>query len=141
MPCAKDNHEPELSEHFLEMAFRTSLRKRREQADGYGLKARDCGDSLEVFLDVHGDVITHLHYYSNGCYSTNACGNALAEVVVGKTVEAAWDITPQDLADFLETLPNHEMHCAEMAVSALNLALADYTSLKNKPWERQYRKL
>lgn len=129
------------SDHFLEMAFRTDLRKRPEKASSYGKQGRECGDALEVFLDVHNDVITKVQYYSSGCFASNACGNALAEVAVGKTVTAAWEITAQDLADFLETLPPHEFHCAEMAIQAFALALTDYANIKKKPWEQNYRVL
>lgn len=129
------------SDHFLEMAFCTDLRKRPEKASGYGKQGRECGDALEVFLDIHNDIITKVQYYSCGCFSSNACGNALAEVAVGKNVDEAWNITAQDLADFLETLPRHEFHCAEMAVKALALALTDYRQIKQKPWEKDYRAL
>lgn len=133
--------EADFSEHFLEMAFRTDLRKRPDGAHGYGKMQRECGDALEVFLDIHDDVIVKLQYYSNGCFSTNACGNALAELAVGKTVSQARDITPEDLVTFLETLPPHEFHCAEMAADALLLALADYHNIKQKPWEKDYRRI
>lgn len=133
--------EMDFSNHFLEMAFRTDLRKRQDRAHGYGKKERECGDSLEVFLDIHDDMIVKLHYYSNGCFSTNACGNALAELAVGKSAAQARDITPEAIAAFLETLPGHEFHCAEMAADALLLALADYNNIKQKPWEKDYRSL
>ena len=129
------------SDHFLEMAFRTDLRKRPATASGYGKHNRECGDALEVFLDIHNNVITKVQYYSSGCFSANACGNALAEVAAGKSVDDAWNITARDLADFLETLPDHEFHCAEMAVKAFALALTDYSQLKRKPWEKDYRVL
>lgn len=133
--------ERDFSEHFLEMAFRTDLRRRPDRAHGYGKKERECGDTLEVFLSIHADTIIKLQYYSNGCFSTNACGNALAELAVGQNVSQAWEITPKDIAAFLETLPAHEFHCAEMAVDALSLALSDYHEIKRKPWEKDYRSL
>lgn len=141
MHSEQDNPAMDYSEHFLEMAFRTDLRKRPDRAHGYGKRERECGDALEVFLDIHDDVIVKLMYYSNGCFATNACGNALAELAVGKNIAQARDITPGDIAAFLETLPAHEFHCAEMAAGALLLALADYNNIKQKPWEKDYRSL
>lgn len=133
--------EVDFSDHFLEMAFRTDLRQRPDRAHGYGKKERECGDALEVFLSVHDDIIVKLQYYSNGCFSTNACGNALAELAVGQSIAKARDITPEVITAFLETLPAHEFHCAEMAADALLLALADYHNIKQKPWEKDYRSL
>ena len=118
--------EADFSEHFLEMAFCTDLRKQPNTFHGYGKKERNCGDALEIFVDICDNVIIKLHYYSNGCFSTNACGNALAKLVVNKTITEAHSITPEDVAAFLETLPPHEFHCAEMAVAALYLALDNY---------------
>lgn len=122
------NHNPEddFCEHYLEMAFCTTRRKRPATFDGYGRKGRECGDALEVFLDIKDGVITSVHYYSLGCFATNACGNALAELIIGTTTAQAVALTPNDLATFLQTLPEHELHCAEMAVAALNQALTDH---------------
>lgn len=118
--------EDDFSEHYLELAFCTTLRKRPENYDGYGRKGRECGDALEVFLNVQDGLITKVHYYSIGCYATNACGNALAELACGKSISQAQEISPADLVAFLETLPPHEFHCAEMAIAALQLALTDF---------------
>lgn len=115
----------DFSEQYLEMAFRTTFRKRPAVFDAYGCKSRECGDALEVFLAVKNGVISQVYHYANGCFAANACGNALVELAAGKTPQEAQSITPQNVADFLETLPAHEFHCAEMAVAALKLALRD----------------
>jgi nitrogen fixation NifU-like protein len=69
--------------------------------------------------------IDSVTYRLEGCIHTNACANALAELVEGKSVEEAWRIDPDAVADFLETLPEDHFHCAELAVGAFYLALAD----------------
>ncbi len=50
---------------------------------------------------------------------------------MGKTIEAAWEITPEEVIRFLETLPEDHFHCAELAVGAFYLALTDINC--NKP--------
>jgi nitrogen fixation NifU-like protein len=60
-------------------------------------------------------------------------------LVEGKTVAAAWEITPEKVADFLETLPGDHYHCAELAVGTLYLALADTRENQRSPWKKSYR--
>jgi len=58
--------------------------------------------------------------------NTNACANTVARLGEGKSLEGAWEITPEMIIEYLETLPSHETHCAELAVGAFYLALSGY---------------
>ena len=124
---------------FLEMAFRTDNRERFEKPDGYGKKTGDCGDTVEFFLNLAGETISNLSYDINGCMNTNACCNAIITLVEGKTVENAWEISPEQVANILETLPEDHFHCAELAVGTLYLALADLRETRRSPWKKAYR--
>lgn len=124
---------------FLEMAFRSDRRERLAKPDGYGKKTGDCGDTVEFFLILRGDTIRTLAYDINGCLNTNACCNAVIELVEGKTLEAAWEITPEHLAEYLETLPADHFHCAELVVGTLYLTLSDAVSHQRAPWKKMYR--
>jgi nitrogen fixation NifU-like protein len=110
---------------FLEMAYRTDRCETVENADGCAEKTGDCGDRIEIFLSLKQGRIDSVSYRLEGCIHTNACVNAVAELVEGKPVEAAWRIDPDAVADYLETLPEDHYHCAELAVGAFYLALAD----------------
>lgn len=123
---------------FLEMAFRTDHREQLEKPDGYGRKTGDCGDTVEFFLTLDGDIIRNLSYDINGCLNTNACCNAIVALITGKAVDTAWEITPEQVAGFLETLPQDHFHCAELAVGALYLALANAREKKRSPWKKLY---
>jgi hypothetical protein len=57
---------------FLEMAFRTDCRERLDKPDGYGKKVGDCGDTVEFFINLDGDILGTLAYDINGCLNTNA---------------------------------------------------------------------
>jgi nitrogen fixation protein NifU and related proteins len=124
---------------FLEMAFRTDRRERLEKADGYAKKSGDCGDTVEFFINLDKDVIKTISYDINGCLNTNACSNAVVSLVEGKTVEAAWEITPEQVSDYLETLPPDHFHCAELVVGTLYLALTDTREKQRSPWKKMYR--
>lgn len=97
-----------------------------EKPDGYGKKTGDCGDTITMYLSVEDGVIREVNFELDGCINTNACSNALAALVEGKKVEQGWDVSPSDLIDFLETLPEDHHHCAELAIGTFYLALADY---------------
>jgi nitrogen fixation protein NifU and related proteins len=110
---------------YLEMAFRTDRQERLENPDAYGKRTGECGDTVEFFLMVRNGFISNVSYEIDGCMNTNACANAVAEMIEGKPVENAWDITPEKVIVFLDTLPPQSYHCAELAVGALYLALSD----------------
>ncbi len=124
---------------FLEMAFRADHRERLPNADGYAQKTGDCGDSVTFFINLDGDRIKTIAYDIDGCLNTNACCNAIVSLVEGKTVADAWEITPDKVAHFLETLPADHYHCAELAVGTLYLALSDTRENQRSPWKKMYR--
>jgi len=124
---------------YLEMAFRTDRRERLEKPDGYAKKTGSCGDTIEFFLTLEGDTIDALSYDIDGCLNTNACCNAIIQLVEGKSVEAAWETTPEKVAGFLQSLPEDHFHCAELAVGALYLALANARETFQSPWKKAYR--
>ena len=127
------------SRHYLEMAFRTDRGEVIKQPDGYGKRNGDCGDTVEMYLSIRNGCIQSVSFETNGCLSTNACANTVAELTKGKEVEAAWEITPENVIDYLETLPPENFHCAELAVGAFYLALTNYQELRRDPWKRLYQ--
>jgi len=125
---------------FLEMAFRTDKRERLAQPDGYGKKTSDCGDAVEFFISLDGERIQTMVYDSHGCMNTNACANAVIALTEGRTLTEAWELTPEQVADFLQTLPPDHFHCAEHAIGTLYLALANAAELSRNSWKKAYFK-
>jgi nitrogen fixation NifU-like protein len=109
--------------HFLEMAFETHKRETLEKPDGYGRKARECGDTVEIFLMLEGGKIRSASFETNGCLYAVACANAVVHLAEGKSLQDAHRLTPKNVMDYLVTLPEKEAHCAELAVNALHMAL------------------
>lgn len=128
------------STQYLEMALSSERRERLEHADGYGKRTGECGDTIEFFLIINKGIIDSITFDTDGCMNTNACANTIAMLLEGKSVEKAWEITPQHLADYLETLPQDEYHCAELAVGAMYLALSNYGETSREPWKKAYPK-
>jgi nitrogen fixation NifU-like protein len=113
---------------FLEMAFQIDRQESLERPDGYGKKIRECGDTVEIFLIVRNGIIQNASFQTEGCLYSIACANTVVHMAEGKTIEEALNIAPGDIVDFLETLPENEFHCAELAIGALRAALSDVQS-------------
>lgn len=118
------------SANFIEMALTRDRMERISHPDGYSKKSGVCGDTIEIFLTGNKDRIDAVAFMVQGCMNTIACSNTVARFATGKSTESAWEITPEQVIDFLETLPSDHHHCAELAVGAFYLALADMTSGK-----------
>ena len=124
--------------HFLEMAFDTERREVLENPDGYGKRTGDCGDTVEFFLHLDGDRIQSIAYDINGCLNTNACCNAVIELVEGRPVDTAWEVTPEQVSGLLESLPADHFQCAELVVGTLYLALSNARENRRTPWKKLY---
>ena len=124
----------------LKMAYRTDKSEHIEKPDGYGKRTGQCGDTIEIFITLRNQRILRVSYITDGCQHTNACANTVALLAENKTVSQAWGITPEKVAEYLETLPVDHFHCAELAAGALYLALANISELRQAPWKRLYGK-
>jgi nitrogen fixation NifU-like protein len=104
-----------------------------ENPDGYGKVGNPvCGDLMEIFIKVKNDIITDIKFKTFGCGSAIATSSMVTEIAKGKPVDEALKITRQDVADELEGLPPHKMHCSNLAADALHEAIKDYKSKKKK---------
>lgn len=125
---------------FLEMAFRTDRQKRPAQFSGVGRNIGRCRDRITMYVTVSGGIVRDIAFEMDGCLNTAACANTVAEIAVGRDLEAAWQTTPQMVAEYLQTLPSDHFHCAELAVGAFYKALADYQQNGAKEWQTGYRR-
>jgi nitrogen fixation NifU-like protein len=128
------------SKRFLEMALNTDRQESMPNPDGYGKRTGDCGDTVEFFLKICEKKVQAISYNVHGCINTNACCNAVAQMVEGESVNTAWSITPERVIDYLETLPKNHEHCAELAVGALYLALSRFQELNRDSQKKRYRR-
>ena len=124
-----NSHSPQ----FLIMALKHDDREIPKHADGYGKRTGDCGDTVGIFLTVKDDAITQVNFKADGCIYTNACCNTLVYLAERRSIEEAWKIIPENIAEFLETLPEDHFHCAELATGTLYQALNNYRQQQQNP--------
>lgn len=127
------------SEKFVHMASNGERYGILEKPDGYGTKTGDCGDTVEFYLSVRGGVIRMVTFQISGCLNTFACANTVSYLVEGRTVADSWEVTPQNVIDFLESLPEDHIHCAELVVGTFYLALNDFNKKQREPWLKDYQ--
>jgi NifU-like protein involved in Fe-S cluster formation len=87
-----------------------------------------CGDRLRLSLILNNDRIETARYLAYGCPPTLVCGSVLTELITGKTVDEARQITRSDVLDAIGGLPSRKHHAAALAIEALNTALDNATN-------------
>ena len=138
------NESDELTAHamvFLEMAFRTDRHRPLRHPSGCGSNKGACGDRITMYVGVEGNRVRDVSFELEGCLNTNACANAVAQIVEGHELETAWQLTPAMVADYLQSLAPNHLHCAELAVGAFFKALADFQRSGGKEWKNLYRRV
>ena len=82
-----------------------------------------CGDVMKLMLRVRQGSISETKYQVRGCVASIACGSALTEQLVGKTIAEAAAIKRESLVETLGGLSNESMHASHLAIDCLTLAL------------------
>ncbi len=128
------NHSP----NFQAMVSRIERYGELEKPDGYGKRTGDCGDTIEMYLSIQASQIKMVTFRVDGCANTVACGNTVSMLMEGRTLSDGWQLTPENVSDYLETLPADHFHCAELAVGAFYKALTDYNRRQKEMWKKDY---
>lgn len=98
-----------------------------EDADGVGeVGNAKCGDIMKIYLKIDNDVISDVKFETFGCGSAIASSSMATEMIKGKPVSEALQLTNQAVAEALDGLPAHKLHCSVLAEEAIKSALKDY---------------
>ena len=102
-------------------------------ADGIGeVGNAKCGDIMRIYLKVEDNIITDVKFKTFGCGAAIATSSMVTEMVKGKTLEEALEISNQAVAEALGGLPPVKMHCSNLAADALHEAIKNYIEKKGQ---------
>lgn len=85
-----------------------------------------CGDIMKMYLKIENNVIVDVKFKTFGCGAAVATSSMATELIKGKTVDEALDITNRSVAEALDGLPPIKMHCSNLAEQAIKAAIDDY---------------
>ena len=104
-----------------------------EDANGVGEVGNPVsGDIMKMYLKINDDeIIEDVKFETFGCGSAIASSSMATELIKGKSVEEALSLTNKAVAEALDGLPAHKMHCSVLAEEAIKSAIDDYNNRKN----------
>ncbi len=102
-------------------------------ADGVGHVGNPvCGDIMELYIKVEDGTIVDAKFKTFGCGAAIATSSMVTELVKGKSIEEALDVSNHAVAEALGGLPKRKLHCSVLAEEALRSAIADYKKKSDK---------
>ena len=98
-----------------------------ENADGVGeVGNAKCGDIMKIYLKINDNIIEDVKFETFGCGSAIASSSMATELIKGKGVDEALELTNKAVVEALDGLPPQKIHCSVLAEEAIKLALKDY---------------
>ncbi len=107
-----------------------------ENADGVGEVGNvKCGDIMKIYLKIEDEVITDVKFKTFGCGSAVASSSVATELIKGKTVKEALNLSNKEVISELGGLPTVKIHCSVLAEQAIKAAVYDYAQKTGKEYE------
>ncbi len=110
-----------------------------EDADGIGeVGNAKCGDIMKMYIKVDDDRIVDVKFKTFGCASAIASSSMATEMILGKSIGEAWELSNRAVAQALDGLPPVKMHCSVLAEEAIHKAINDYRRRRGlEAWEEK----
>ena len=103
-----------------------------ENADGVGEVGNAvCGDIMKIYLKIDNDIVTDVKFETFGCGSAIASSSMATELIKGKPLAEVMTLTNKAVAEALDGLPVHKLHCSVLAEEAIRAAVQDYCNKNN----------
>ncbi|MDK2974591.1 MAG: nitrogen fixation protein NifU [Methanofollis sp.] len=99
-----------------------------------------CGDIMKIFLRIRDGRVEDATFMTFGCGAAIASSSMATELIRGKTLEEAWEITNTAVAGALQGLPPQKLHCSVLAEEGIHAAINDYRKKQRlEPWAETAR--
>ncbi len=85
-----------------------------------------CGDIMKIYMKIENDTIVDIKFKTFGCGAAVATSSMATELVKGKTIEEALQLTNKAVVEALDGLPVAKLHCSVLAEEAIRAAIQDY---------------
>ena len=109
-----------------------------EDASGVGeIGNAKCGDIMKIYLKIENDIIQDVKFETFGCGSAIASSSMATEMIMGKSIHEAMELTNKAVAEALDGLPAHKLHCSVLAEEAIKSALKDYYDRNGIEYDRK----
>ena len=109
---------------------------RIEDASGVGQVGNaKCGDIMKIYLKIENEIIVDVKFETFGCGSAIASSSMATEMIMGKSIHDALELTNKAVTEALGGLPAHKIHCSVLAEEAIKGALKDYYDRNNIPYD------
>lgn len=100
-----------------------------EDADGIGeVGNAKCGDIMKMYIKVEDNIITDVKFNTFGCGSAIATSSMATEMIKGKSIDEALELSNKAVVEALDGLPTNKIHCSVLAEEAVKAAIEDYRS-------------
>lgn len=109
-----------------------------EDADGIGeVGNAKCGDIMRMYIKVKYNIITDVKFMTYGCGSAIATSSMATELIKGKPISEALELSNKAVVEALDGLPAYKLHCSVLAEEAVKAAVKDYYIKHNIPFDEQ----
>ena len=98
-----------------------------DDADGIGeVGNAKCGDIMKMYIKVKDGIIEDVKFNTFGCGSAIASSSMATEMITGKSIDDALELSNKAVVEALDGLPTHKIHCSVLAEEAVKAAVKDY---------------
>ena len=98
-----------------------------EDADGIGQVGNaKCGDIMKIYMKIENNIIENVSFKTFGCGAAIATSSMATELIKGKSIEEALQLTNKAVVEALDGLPPVKVHCSVLAEQSIKAAIADY---------------
>ena len=123
----------EYSEKVIEYFRNPRNMGKMEDPDGVGKVGNPvCGDVMWIYIKVEDGKIVDCKFVTFSCVAAIATSSVVTEMVKGKTVEEALQISNKAVAETLGGLPPIKMHCSLLAEQGVKATIEDYLKKKSE---------